>query len=201
MSLRVSEATTTDPRVMRSRTRTLQATVDLLLERGIAGTTIDAVAERSGVAKTTIYRQWPSQPALVQDAFASLVKIPPTPDTGSLEGDLRQLLSGLVGAVTSSPAAALMPALMDAAERDETFALLHRREAEARHRPVLQVVQRAIDRGELAPSTSPEDVLDMVAGPVFYRRWVSGTELDLKFVDILLRAVMQVFGAADAVST
>lgn len=200
MSPRGSELTV-DPRVMRSRTRTLQATVDLLRERGIAGTTMEAVAERSGVAKTTIYRQWPSQPALVQDAFASLVNIPATPDTGSLEGDLRQLLSGLVRAVTASPAAALMPALIDAAQRDEAFALLHRSEAETRHRPLLLVVQRAIDRGELAPGTSARDVLDLVAGPVFYRRWVSGTDVDLNFVDTLLRAVVQVFGATDARST
>lgn len=188
----------TDPRVLRSRARVLQATVELLVQRGIAGTTIEAVSERSGVAKTTIYRQWPSQPALVRDAFASLVDIPTAPDTGSVRGDLRTLLFGLVTALRENADAGLMPALIDAAGRDEAFASLHRTEAEARHRPVLQVVQRAIDRGELAEGTSPHDVLDLVAGPIFYRHWVTGEQLTVQFVDTLIEAAIRTFNPARA---
>lgn len=67
-----------DPRVARSRTAVIAATLDLLAERGITATTIEAVAERSGVAKTTIYRQWDRQPELVLDAIGTTVRTPPT---------------------------------------------------------------------------------------------------------------------------
>lgn len=64
-----------DPRVARSRTAVIAATLDLLAERGITATTIEAVAERSGVAKTTIYRQWDRQPELVLDAIGTTVLV------------------------------------------------------------------------------------------------------------------------------
>src|SRR3712207_7645107 len=77
--------------MLRSRAAVLAATLRLLAERGIAGTTIEAVAETSGVAKTTIYRQWNSQGGLVLDAFDSIVQPPPDPATGSLRTDLIDL--------------------------------------------------------------------------------------------------------------
>ncbi|HEY3437655.1 MAG TPA: TetR/AcrR family transcriptional regulator, partial [Actinotalea sp.] len=158
---------------MRSRAAVLAATLDLVAERGIAATTIESVAERSGVAKTTIYRQWADQPALILDAIATTLHEPPDPSTGNLRDDLVQLLVGLARALHDGPAAALMPALIEAAERDPAFAALHRREASERHRVVLAVIARGVGRGELPPETDPAEVLDLVTGPLFYRRWVS----------------------------
>lgn len=170
-----------DPRVTRSRTAVIAATLDLLVERGITATTIEAVAERSGVAKTTIYRQWDGQPALVLDAMGTTVRTPTDPNTGTLRGDLLDLLGGLADALTTSPAAGLIPALIDAAERDPAFAALHHREATQRHQVVHTAIARGIERGELPPDTDPADVLDMVTGPVFYRRLVSAGTVDRAF--------------------
>ncbi|MBQ1074631.1 TetR/AcrR family transcriptional regulator [Micromonospora sp. C31] len=179
--------------MLRSRATVIAAALDLLTERGIAATTVEAVAERSGVAKTTIYRHWKDQPALVLDAIASTLQEPPDPDTGTLRGDLNALLAGLATALRDSPAARLMPALIDAAERDPAFAALHRREATHRHRTVRAVIVRGIDRGELPPDTDPDEVLDLLAGPVFYRRWVSTGTVDTVFttrvVDLVLAGV------------
>ena len=75
-----------DPRVTRSRTAVIAATLDLLAERGIAATTIEAVAARRDVARTTIYRQWNVQPALVLDAHATMLRTPPDPATGTRRG-------------------------------------------------------------------------------------------------------------------
>lgn len=182
-----------DPRVARSRARVLAGTVDLLLERGIASTTIEAVTERTGVAKSTIYRQWPDQPALVLAAFASIVQVPPTPDTGSLRTDLLELLEGLAIAL-GGPAARLMPALIDAADRDPRFAALHRHEASTRHGPVLHVIQRGIDRGELPADTDPRDVLDLLSGPLFYRRWVSDRRVTAAYARTVVEAVLASYG-------
>ena len=185
----------TDPRVLRSRAAVLGATLELLVEKGIAATTIEAVSERSGVAKTTIYRQWEDQPALVHDAFATTLVEPPDPDTGTLRGDLVALLTGLAGALTRGPAAALMPALIEAAERDPAFAELHRREAEQRHRVVRGVIERGISRGELPAGTETDDVLDLLTGPLFHRRWVSGGVLDGGFAALVVDVVLAGCGA------
>ncbi len=180
----------TDPRIRRTHATVIRATLDLIAERGIVATTIEAVAERSGVAKTTIYRHWSSQPALVLAAFGATLEAPPDPDTGTLRGDLTVLLRGLVESLHTGPATGLMFALIDAAERDAGFAELHRREAEARHAVILAVIARGVARGELPAGTEPADVLDMLAGPVFYRRAVSGGPVDAAFADRIVDRVL-----------
>ena len=182
----------TDPRVARSRAAVLRAALHLLCERGVAGTTIEAVAERSAVAKTTIYRQWPSQAALVLDVFDSILQPPPDPATGSLRGDLLVLMTGFATALSDGPATALMFTLIDVAERDAAFAALHRREAAHRHAVIRHVIARGITAGELPPGTDPAEILDLLAGPLFHRRAISGGTVDAAFaacvVDRVLRA-------------
>ncbi len=184
-------APASDPRVIRSRISVLAAAVELMSEKGIAGTSIDAVAARSGVAKTTIYRQWDNQQALVLDAFATLLDPPPTPETGTLRGDLRELVRGLAQALTVSPAAALMPALIDAAERDPAFADLHHQEAARRHQAARTALTRGVNRGELPPGIDPADVIDLLTGPIFYRRYVSGDAVDEDFADLVVDHVLR----------
>ena len=77
-----------DPRVARSRAAVLDATVDLLGEVGHGGTTVEAIAERSGVAKTTIYRHWPSRAPLLIDAFHCRVEHVEATPTGDVRADL-----------------------------------------------------------------------------------------------------------------
>lgn len=181
-----------DPRVTRSRTTVMRATVDLLLKHGLAGTTIEAVAEHSGVAKTTIYRHWADRAALVLDAFDMILSPPADPDTGTLRDDLVTLAVGLANALATSPAATLMPMIIDAAEREPAFAALHAREATRRHDVVLNVITRGIARGELPADTDPADVLDLLAGPLFHRRMMSGhapsPEFAERLVDLILLA-------------
>jgi AcrR family transcriptional regulator len=182
-----------DPRVQRSRAAVISTTLSLLTERGIAGATIEAVAERSGVAKTTIYRHWDGQAALVLDAFASILRPPPDPDTGTLRGDLVELHTGFATALSTSPASSLMFALIDAAERDPAYAQLHRQEALTRHAVILDVISRGVHRGELPTGTDPAEVLDLLAGPIFYRRAVSGAELSTDFAERVVDMVLTAY--------
>jgi AcrR family transcriptional regulator len=179
-----------DPRVRRTRATVIATALDLLIERGLAGTTIEAVAERSGVAKTTIYRHWEGQGALVLDAFDSVRRAPVDPDTGTLAGDLLELVTGLAAALSEGPAAGLMFALVDAAERDPQLAALHRRTADARHAVILRAVERGIGRGELPAGTDAAEVLDELAGPLFYRRAVSGGPVDRAFAERVVHRVL-----------
>lgn len=143
-----------DPRMHRARQRAIAAALDLIVERGIAGASIEAVCARSGMAKTTIYRQWPNQAALVLDAFRSIAPDPPVPDTGTLRGDLQIPVGGFAAALGTGRAAVLMAALIDAAQRDEDFAHLHAQETRRRHQPVLVVLARGVERGELPTGTT-----------------------------------------------
>ena len=186
------EGPTPDPRMTRSRQRALGATLDLVAERGIAGASIEAVSARSGVAKTTVYRQWPNQAALVLDAFRSIAPDPPLPDTGSLRGDLEVLVGGFAEALGQGRAGVFMAALMDAAQRDADLAALHAAETRRRHAPVLAVLARGLERGELPDGADLDALVDQLAGPVLHRRFVSGLPLDRAFgervVDGVLRA-------------
>ncbi len=166
-----------DPRVARSKAAVLEATRSLVAESGIGETTIDAISERSGVAKTTIYRHWPGKPAIVLDALAQVMAPPPDPDTGSVRDDLVTLLVGLIDGLSRGPLAPLLTSMMDAAERDPEVARVHRDEAAARHRVLRDAVVRGIGRGELPAGTDADTVVAQVVGPVVYRRLVAGQEV------------------------
>ncbi|MBE7209580.1 MAG: helix-turn-helix transcriptional regulator, partial [Gluconacetobacter diazotrophicus] len=75
-----------DQRVVRSKERVLRETYRMLFEAGLGGVSVDEVSRRSGVAKTTIYRHWPTRSALVLDACSKMGTPEPPPDTGTLEG-------------------------------------------------------------------------------------------------------------------
>lgn len=192
------DAFPSDPRMSRSRRRTLGTALDLIAERGIAGASIEAIAARSGVAKTTIYRQWPHQAALVLDAFRSIAPDPPVPDTGSLQGDLKVLVGGFAEALGNGRAGVLMAALIDAAQRDADFADLHTQETRRRHQPVLAVLTRGLERGELPPGTDVEALVDRLAGPVLHRRFVSAHPLDRAFGESVVDAVLGISAAAQS---
>lgn len=185
-----------DARMSRSRQRALSATLDLVAERGIAGASIEAVSARSGVAKTTIYRQWPHQGALVLDAFRSIAPDPPVPDTGTLQGDLRMLLGGFAEALADGRAAVLMAALIDASQRDPHFAELHAQEVSRRHQPVVAVLTRGVERGELPSGTDLHAFVDRLAGPILHRRFVSGLPLDRDFAEAVVDSLLPELPAA-----
>ncbi len=175
-----------DRRVARSRATVLAETYLLLAEGGISGVSIDEIARRTGVAKTTIYRHWPSRAALLLDACGQLGADAVVPDTGSLHGDLTVLADELAVALTSPGWPAVLPSIIDAAERDPELAALHATLHARLMRPLLVVALRAKERGELAGRT-PEDVVAAIAGALFYRRWFSKEKLDQEFVATVVR--------------
>src|SRR4051812_24675840 len=116
-----------DGRTQRSRKAVLTATVKLLAEAGLSGVSVDEVAKRSGVAKTTIYRHWPSRSALLLDACSNLGTKAQVPDTGTLKGDLTVLATYMAGRLRSDRWASILPSMLDAAERDPELAEVHTR--------------------------------------------------------------------------
>jgi AcrR family transcriptional regulator len=179
-----------DPRVARSRAVVLAACAELLGEVGFGGVTIEAVAARSGVAKTTIYRQWPSRAELMIDAFRTMATPPVAPDTGDVAGDLEQMMLTLARDLVTAPWARAMPSLADAAARDPELARLHAQFSRECRTPVVEVVARAQGRGELDPGVAPDVVCAALAGPLFFRHMVSREPIDAGFVNALLASVL-----------
>src|SRR3954454_11863244 len=150
------------PRSEEARRKALAAATDLIVEKGVASLTMEEVAHRSGVAKTTIYRHWPERTALVLDTVRSCFDHVGTPDTGSLRGDLHAFFGGLVDADLSGTIGKLMPALVEAAGRDSEIEMLMARISVERQRPILDIVERAQARGELPPDLDPRVVVGTI---------------------------------------
>src|SRR5580704_17173476 len=143
-----------DPRVLVSRERVLTTTLDLLTEAGLDELTIDEISRRSGVAKTTIYRHWPNRSALVIDACSRMTdseEVPP--DTGSLEGDVRAILTNIAELLATARWSSIVPSIVDAAEDDPGFADIHARIQHGHAAPLRAALDRATQRGEIPSAT------------------------------------------------
>jgi AcrR family transcriptional regulator len=180
----------TDERVRRSKEAVLAATYELLTETGLGGVSVDAVARRSGVAKTTIYRHWPSRSALVLDACARMRARPEVPDTGSVAKDLAVLALDLAERLRSARWPAVLPSIIDAAERDPELAGLHVRLHAELIGAFRTVVERGQHRGELPRGQDASEVVACVLGPLFYRRWFSREALDERFVKAIVESAV-----------
>jgi AcrR family transcriptional regulator len=179
-----------DDRVRRSKDAVLVATYELLMEAGLAGVSVDEVSRRSRVAKTTIYRHWPSRTALLLDACSRMSSKFDIPDTGNLKGDLAEIASSIASLLRSKNFSSVLPSIIDAAERDDQVAALHSRIHAEHMAPLYVVIERARQRGELPRSTLAAEIVAAVVGPLFYRRWFSREPLDARFVQSIVdRAV------------
>lgn len=160
-----------DPRIERSRHQVLTAAVDLLREVGYGRLTIEAVAARSGVAKSTIYRHWPGKAELVTDAFLTLKPRSADPPPGPVRARVTAVLTGIVESLNApTNLACVMPALIDAAERAPEMATLSRRLAEQSAVPLRGVLDEAVEAGELPPGTDTGLLTDSLMGPIMLCR-------------------------------
>jgi AcrR family transcriptional regulator len=184
------DATGVDGRVQRSRSRVLTTAFELLSESGVGGFTVDEVSRRSGVAKTTIYRHWPSREALVIDAASRISAEQEVPDTGSLEDDVRAILANLGHLLTTARWSSVVPSIVDVAERDPEFAVLHGKIQRGHAAPLREVIERAAGRGLISAAADPASMVSALIGPLYYRRWFSREPIDDQFVTTIVRNVI-----------
>jgi AcrR family transcriptional regulator len=178
----------------RPRQAAIEATLQLIAENGIGGLTTNAVAERAGISKATMYRRWRSKQELVVDAVAALVSEIAVPDTGSTHDDLRALMRGAVGVYSRSLEAAVMPSLVDAMSRDAGLARAVRDGFLARRRAALRaVLERGIERGDLRADLDVELALDTLGGALFYRLLVTGGPIDRRLADGVVELIVRGF--------
>ncbi|MFD0906022.1 TetR/AcrR family transcriptional regulator, partial [Actinomadura sediminis] len=166
-------------RTARVRDAVRRATLAELAEHGYRGLTVEAVAARSGVHKTTVYRRWGDADGLVADALELAAAEPwPVPDTGTLDGDLRAIARLVRDGFADPEAGPVSRAFVLAAGQSGAAASALQHFFARRHEQAAAVVERAAARGEVPPGTDAAEVVRTAVAPLYYRLFVTGEPLD-----------------------
>lgn len=170
----------------------LDAAIEVLVDEGLAATSIEAVARKRGMGKSTIYRRFANREALVAAAVARYVGEHVTlPDTGSLRADLAQVLDEAVVLLQSPKAMAVAPELIAAANREQEWASALRTRFVQPYQDVLaEAIERAVLRGEVGADVDAELVFDALIGAIAYRTFVTRRPLPDDYANTLISAVL-----------
>lgn len=179
-----------DARIEQSKKAVLAATYELLARSGLSGVSVDEVSRRSGVAKTTIYRHWPSRESLLLDACSQLSPRPQAPDTGKLATDLEMLAKGAAIRL-HQPWATVLPSIIDAGERDKELANLQSQIHAQIRGPFIAVIERGRERGELPRAENAAELAASILGPLLYRRFFSREPLDEAFAKKVIERALR----------
>jgi AcrR family transcriptional regulator len=179
-----------DPRIERSRRVILEAALEELGEVGYGALTIESVAARAGVGKSTIYRHWSGKLALVEDAFRTLKAQALIPEAGTLHERVVTFLHQLATIIEQSTYSSCMPALIEAAERDPQVRAFHCEFSGERRAVLVDVLAEAVASGELPKSADPELLADALVGPIVMRRLMFFETFDPKQVPALVDQVL-----------
>lgn len=157
----------TDPRVERSKQTVLETTRGLLCDKGVRGTSIESIAKKSGVAKTTIYRHWSSLDDILLEAFKNMAGAPKRFDTGSVVKDVTLSLQDLAHCFRKEDWSKAMPDMMEKAARDPKFKARKEQFMSERLKPLNEALQRGIKRSELSKKTDIPFLTSQLLGPIF----------------------------------
>lgn len=160
------------PRSARAHSKVIDAALGLFAERGVDATSMDAIAEASGVSKATIYKHWPDKGALCMEVMVHLAcgdQPRPVPDSGDTRADLIAALAEPLRPCNPDLRARIMPHLTAHAMRDPAFGEAWRARIFDPPRALLsQLLHRAIGRGELPLDLDIEHAVSLLLGPMMY---------------------------------
>ena len=167
------------PRDPRIDSAVLDATVEMLAETGYAALSVDAIARRAGTSKPAIYRRWPSKAHLVHEAVFPISDATELPETGTVLGDVREMMRRTVDVLTTPPARAALPGLVGETAADPTLhAALLERFAHVLSRGLTEWLESALGRGEVRSGVHAADVVDAIAGITFVALITHGDTMD-----------------------
>jgi len=195
-------ATEPDPRVERSRRLILSAAVELLGEAGYGGLTVEGVAARAGVGKSTIYRHWPGgKLELIEDAIRTLRPAIDPPVDGSVRHRLTALLQQVAIRTAESSWSACLPAIIDAAERDPEVLAIHRRFSLERRQVLVNLLEEGVATGDIAPELDIGLLAECLIGPIMVRRLLLHEPFDPADVPILVAQVLPLTSSLSGIAT
>lgn len=163
------------------------AVLEELAVHGYGRMSIEGVARRAGVGKTTVYRRWDSKLQMVIDVVSAIaIEGMAAPDTGSLRGDLRAMLGAVSAALRHPLALQIVPDLLaEAARNPEIAATLESALRQSQIGFSAAVLRKAMDRGEVPPNTDVQLALDLAIGPLYWRLAVVRTKLPKGYLNQL----------------
>jgi len=165
------------------RRAVLDATLAELGDVGLAELTLEGVARRAAVHKTTIYRRWGTRERLVLEAMLEQARVGvPVPDTGSLYTDLLALGLGAAATAATPQSQTVLRTVVALGPRDPDTAAASRAFWVERLSMDAAIVERALARCEVPPDTRPPEVIEAVLGPVYFRLLVTTEPVDDEYV-------------------
>jgi TetR/AcrR family transcriptional regulator, regulator of autoinduction and epiphytic fitness len=181
-----------DPRIERSRRVISEAVIAEMAEAGYGAMTVEAVAKRAGVSKATIYRQWSGKLGMIEAALDLLKDDMVLDQSAPPRERLTQLLTWLATHLgdPSNPVARCVPALVSASEYDAAVREFHHRFSAARRQVLIDILVEGQVAGEFAASLDTRLTSELLVGPVFYRRLMTGTPFPPSDVPKVVEAVL-----------
>jgi AcrR family transcriptional regulator len=172
----------------RARQAILRSAFDLCLERGYERTTVEAIAERAGVGKQTIYRWWPSKGAVIMDALNDVVGAASDfPDTGDVVADLREQMTSVSALLASPDFGPVYRGVIGAAQSDPELAKTLAGEIiQPRVAACTRRLERAREHGEIRPDADVGVIVELLYGPIYHRLLLHTRPLDGEQVTTVL---------------
>jgi len=180
-----------DPRIERSRQVILLAALGELGEAGYGAFTIESVAARAGVAKSTIYRHWADKISLIADAFeAAHEHAVPSVEGMTVRESLQHLLRHVAEVVVDSTFSSCIPALVEGAERDPRLREFRHRYSALRRQALTALIEQGVADGEFRATVDPELAAQTLLGPIFYQRLMTSEPFDTNRIGDLIDMVL-----------
>ena len=176
----------------RVRTGVLATAAAILARDGYAGLTMERVAADSGIAKTTVYRRWPTKAALCVDLYLDVASRElRDPDTGDVARDLKTIAQTVVSLQKRTVAGpAFVGLIAEAQIAPETRTKVLAGFAEKRRELTRQVLRRAVERGQIRPDVDVDLVIDVIGGATTFRLLQGHAPLNRRFTDDLIDLVL-----------
>lgn len=168
----------------------LRAAAELLQARPYAAVTVEAIAARAGVSPGSVYRRWPTKAALAAATYLDVLGPMDPVDTGSLWTDFSQLAEDSYRFYTGKHGRLLL-SLLTAAGGDEQLLSAIRRSTLHRRTTLRRILERAVERGEVAPSTDLDLAMDLFVGPLWTRLLVTGRRITRPMVRELVELTVK----------
>jgi AcrR family transcriptional regulator len=189
------EATAVRRRNVKSHQAILRATRELVRDTGYERLTIEGIAAKAGVGKSTIYRWWRSKGELVVEALAEILEAPPLPDSGDTRQDLTAIVHQAMAQYDDDTGARAVIAglVSDMHHNPDLAKALRERLIRPRRAGNREAIERAIARGDLPAGTDIELAIDVLVAPIAYRALITDAPIT---GDLAVQLVDQILGPA-----
>jgi AcrR family transcriptional regulator len=176
-----------DPRVARTRATVLKTAADLLVEGGPNALTIDAIVARSGVAKSTIYRHWPSRDDVLVAVIEAHIPQPPAPDPDAdVVTALRTFIRASAEALNEPEWARMVPAMLLLRTQEADIKAIDERLELQRHEVLTSVIERAQAEGIVDAQIDVREAIAHLFGPLLFAHLDDHLTVDAAFADRLV---------------